>query len=190
MKRLLITDTSVLLNLLATECAEEILAASDCQFLVCKNVLDEALILRDRETLKVVPVDLTDLLAKNLLQVVDLETDEEFELLADYSALMGKGGQGEAMCFALSEGRDLPVAIDDERAVKRARRRFPKIVSITTPSMLRQWESKSQIPPEKMKTILLRIQRWANYYPGASHPDYDWWQATLARSVSDLPPQA
>ncbi len=179
MKSLLLTDTSVLLNLLATQCVEEILLGSEWQFLVCKSVLEEALILRDRETQEVVSVDLSELLTKKLLQVVELETDEEYELLTDYSALMGKGGEGEAMCFALSESRSLPVAIDDERAVKRAKRRFPKIVALTTPALLQQWKNNSQIPRGKMKGILLLIQRWANYYPGPKHPDYGWWQSIV-----------
>ena len=58
MKQLLITDTSVLLNLLATHCPEEILSTVPYQFLVCLNVLEEALILRDRETQERVEVDL------------------------------------------------------------------------------------------------------------------------------------
>jgi predicted nucleic acid-binding protein len=177
MKSLLITDTSVLLNLLATQCAEEILSGTKWRFFVCKSVLEETLILRDRETQEIVPVDILDLLSKNLLQVVESETDDEYELLADYSAMMGKGGHGEAMCFALSESRSLPVAIDDERAVKRAKRRFPKIVTLTTPAILRHWVGNSQVSPEKIQGILLRIQRWANYRPGTNHPDYSWWQS-------------
>jgi hypothetical protein len=183
MKSLLITDTSVLLNLLATQCADQIISGSKWKFLVCKSVLKETLILRDRETQEVVSVDLSELFGKKLLQVVELETDEEYELLTDYSALMGKGGEGEAMCFALSESRSLPVAIDDERAVKRAKRRFPKITTLTTPAILQQWKNNSDISVVKMQEILLHIQRWANYYPGPNHPDYKWWQSIITLSI-------
>jgi predicted nucleic acid-binding protein len=179
MKSLLITDTSVLLNLLATGCIEEIIMGSKWKFHVCKSVLSEALILRDRETRDVVTLDLSELLSKQLLQVLALETDEEYELLADFSALMGKGGEGEAMCFALAESRSLPVAIDDERAVKRAKRRFSNLLTFSTPAILRQWEAKAQISTERMKETLVRIERWANYHPGPHHVDYAWWQNLL-----------
>jgi len=186
MKSLLITDTSVLLNVLASQCAEEILSGSEWKFLVCQSVLSETLILRDRETQEVVPVDLSELIAKKHLHILDLETDEEYELLADYAALMGRGGQGEAMCFALSESRSLPVAIDDERAVKRAKRRYPNIVTFTTPMILRGWEAKLQIPTTKMLGVLLGIQRWANYAPGLDHPEYVWWQTILAAKREEI----
>jgi predicted nucleic acid-binding protein len=184
MKSLLITDTSVLLNLLATQRAEEILSGINWQFYVCKNVVEEALVLRDSETQEIVAVDLSALVTKKLLQVLELETDEEFELLADYSALMGKGGYGEAMCFALSESHSLPIAIDDERAVKRAKRRFSSVRVLTTPEILKQWQADASVPQATIRTTLLLIQRWASYYPGPKHPCYDWWSSTLAEDMS------
>jgi predicted nucleic acid-binding protein len=180
MKQLLITDTSVLLNLLATHCPEEILSTLPYKFLVCQNVLNEALILRNRETQESVEVDLSALIAKSHLSVVELETEDEFELLVDYSALMGKGGHGEAMCFALCESRSLPIAIDDERAIKRAKRRIPNILTVSTYSILQEWQVIGNVASDRMKETLQQIQRWANFHPGPNHPAYSWWSGILA----------
>jgi hypothetical protein len=179
MESLLITDTSVLLNILATDCAERILTDSGWQFSVCESVVAETVVLRNRETRESRPIDLSPLLHNGMLQMLALETDAEFELLVDYSALIGRGGETEAMCFALAEGRSLPVAIDDERAVKRARRRFSGLATITTPEILMRWQERTRVPPEEMSILLQRIHTWANYLPGRNHPCHKWWHTVL-----------
>jgi hypothetical protein len=182
MESLLITDTSVLLNILATDCAQRIFTESGWQFSVCDSVVAETLVLRNRETEENRPVDLSLLLHSGALQMLALETDNEFELLVDYAALIGRGGETEAMCFALAEGRSLPVAIDDERAVKRARRRFPGLATVTTPEILVRWQEMKGVPPEEMGVALQRIYTWANYFPGRNHPYYKWWQTVLVKA--------
>lgn len=182
MESLLITDTSVLLNILATDCAQQIFTESGWQFCVCETVVTETLVLRNRETQESRVVDLSPLFHNGALQMLKLESDAEFELLIDYTALIGRGGEAEAMCFALAEGRSLPVAIDDERAVRRARQHFLELSTVSTPEILMRWQEKKKTSREKMCTVLLRIQTWANYFPGPNHLCYKWWQEVLLQA--------
>jgi predicted nucleic acid-binding protein len=171
----LITDTSVLLNLLAAGCAEEILAGSGREFLLCKAVAAETLVLRNRETQESHPIDLAPFIEKGLLKICELSGDQEFELLVEYASLMRRGSEGEAMSFAIAESRSLPVAIDDERAIKRARKRNPSLKTVASTTVLRKWQERQNIPANRMREILMRIRLWASYCPGEYHPDYEWW---------------
>ena len=93
MRTILITDASVLINLVASGAASEILSGCGMGFQVCTEVIAEVKILRDRETGEEHPIDLEPLFAANLLTRIEPETDEEFELLVDYSALLRAGVQ-------------------------------------------------------------------------------------------------
>lgn len=175
MDPVLITDTSVLLNLLATGQAERILRGGPWRFQVCPAVLAEARMLRHRETREEREVDCRPLVEAGLLAVVEPETDEELELLVDYTGLLGRGSDGEAMALALAESRGAAVAIDDERAVRRARQRWAGLVVVTTPAILRAWQVAAGVGHGEMRTILGLVRDWACYAPGASHPDAEWW---------------
>ncbi|HTI71807.1 MAG TPA: hypothetical protein VMF06_17660 [Candidatus Limnocylindria bacterium] len=180
MERALITDTSVLLNILATEHAENILEDSGWNFSICKAVLGEALVLRNRETQESLPLDLTPHIQSGRLTVCELAGESEYELLVEFASLMGRGGDGEAMSFAIATSRSMPVAIDDQRAVKRARQRFPALTTLTTTDVLMAWQQRHGISATAMGRQLQRIQTWACYYPGQKHPAYEWWKSCLA----------
>jgi len=180
MDQALITDTSVLLNILATGCADEIFGDAGWSFSVCRAVLKETLLLRNRDTQECCPADLAPFVERRLLTVLEIAGDAEYELLADFTALMGRKGDGEAMCFALAESRSLPLAIDDERAVKRAKQRFQELTVLSTPDILQSWQRIMKLEAQRMGGVLKRIQTWANYFPGSRHPAYAWWQSQLA----------
>lgn len=176
MPTLVITDASVLLNLLASGAAEEIFGQSGLDFAVCPSVVNEARLLRDRETGDEYPVDLEPLFKSNALRLVSPETDEEWELLVEYTATLGRGSDGEAMCFALAESRSYEVATDDDRAIKRASRRFGSFKTLGTIEILMRWQQRNAISPERMSTLTGAISRLARYRPGPSHPSFAWWE--------------
>jgi hypothetical protein len=171
---ILITDATVLINLVASGIPEKILGGCGWEFHVCPDVLVEVKLLRDRETGEEHPIDLHPLFTKGLLIVVQPESDEEFELLVDYSALLGQG-KGEAMCFALAEARNLPVAIDDTRAVRRACRRNPGVITLDTLKILKTWQEKTENSDEAVGVLLKAIYRYARYRPAPDHQEYEWW---------------
>lgn len=171
---ILITDASVLINLVASGMPAEILGGCGWEFHVCPDVLDEVKLLRDRETGEEFPIDLSPLFTAGLLTPVQPESDEEFELLIDYSALLGHG-KGEAMCFALAEARSLPVAIDDARAARKACRRNPDVMTLDTFQILKTWQQRAGKTDEAVGALLKAIYRYARHLPATNHPEYEWW---------------
>lgn len=176
MPTLVITDASVLLNLLASGAAEEVLAQCGLDFVVCPNVVDEVKTLRNRDTGDEHPITLVPLLSSGALRLVRPKTDEEWELLIEYTAELGRGSDGEAMCFALAESRGYEVATDDLRAVKRACRRFGGFKTLGTIEILMIWQRRHGVAADRMRTIAESISRLARYRPGPLHPGFGWWE--------------
>jgi len=177
MGQIIITDASVLLNILASGKAGEILQGVDQQFVVCPSVVNEVKLLKDQTTGEVIPVSLAPFIDSGVLQLVEPETDEEFDLLVQWTSDFGLGGDGEAMCFALAQPRHYSVAIDDRRAIGRAERFYPDFTIIGTTSILIQWQKLNQIPRNIMETILKSITERARYTPSKNHPDKSWWDS-------------
>lgn len=175
MGTILITDASVLMNLAASGVAAEILSGCGMDFKVCPDVIREVKILRDRETGKEQAIDLEPFFATGLLERIEPETDLEFELLIDYAALLG-AGDGEAMCFAVAESRGHPIAIDDERAIRRAKKRNPNFETLGTLEILTLWHERNGMADERVGQLLQSIFRYARFRPAVSHPHYAWWQ--------------
>ena len=174
MGTILITDASVLINLVASGAAEDILAGCGMEFKVCPDVIREVKILRDRETGEEHAIDLEPFFAAGMLERIEPETDLEFELLIDYAALLG-AGDGEAMCFALAESRGHPIAIDDERAIRRAKKRNPNVETLGTLEILIMWQERNGVADERMGKLLQSIFRFARFRPALSHPHQGWW---------------
>lgn len=180
-QEILITDASVLINIVASGIPEEILGGCGWKFHGCMDVISEVKLLRDRETSEEHPIDLGPFLTAGLLKLVQPESDEEFELLVEYSALLGHG-KGEAMCFALAEARDLPVAIDDVRAARKACRRNPRVITFDTFQILKAWQQRAGKTDEEVGGLLKAIYRYARHLPAMNHPEYDWWNRCYGAS--------
>jgi len=180
---ILITDASVLINLVATGSAEEILSSCEWKFHVCSDVVTEVKLLRDRETGEDHPIDLGPLFAADLITLIEPESDVEFELLIEYSALLGHG-KGEAMCFALAEARDIPVAIDDVRAARKACRRNAGVITFDTLQILKRWQQRAGKTDEALGAIFIAIYKYARHQPSNDHPEFEWW-IRCCKTLSD-----
>ena len=175
MGTILITDASVLINLVASGAAGDILSGCGMEIKVCPDVIREVKILRDRETGDEHAIDLEPFFAAGMLERIEPKTDSEFELLIDYAALL-VSGDGEAMCFALAESRGQPIAIDDERAIRRAKKRNPNFETLGTLEILILWQELNSVADERMGQLLQSIFRYARFRPAATHPHHEWWQ--------------
>ena len=171
--KLLLNDSSVLLNLLAADCLSSIAVATGWQFAICPAVQDETKKLRDPHTGEMAEVDITPHLTSGLLQVLDLSGDEEQTLYVEQSIVVD---DGEAMSIAIAAHRQLELAIDDKQATNQTRRTFPQVRIWSTPEILKHWTEISHIDAEVLREAIYRIETRSRYFPSKSHPLAEWWR--------------
>jgi predicted nucleic acid-binding protein len=170
--KLLLNDSSVLLNLLAADCLAELSADLQWQAVICSAVRDEVKKLRDAETGDMAPVDIGPLLASGLLQVVEVAGDAEQALYIEQAIVVD---DGEAMSIAIAACRGLDLAIDDKQATNHARRTFPGMKLWNTPEILKLWVETASVPRERLQKVIRLIETRARYFPPRSHPLAAWW---------------
>ena len=172
--KILLNDTSVLLNLLAADCLHRLSTDADWQFAICSSVRDEAKKLRDISTGEMVNVDITPYIEAGVLQVLDLLGADEEEIYVEQSMVMD---DGEAMSVAIATCRDFELAIDDRKAVNHAKRKFPHLHFWGTPEILKHWIEISDVSAADLKKAILMIESRARYFPGRGHALAAWWTA-------------
>jgi predicted nucleic acid-binding protein len=169
----LLNDSSVLLNLLAAECLEQIAADTGWQFAICPAVRDEVKKLRDFHTGEMIEVDLTPHIASGLLHVLELAGEKEEILYVEQSIVVD---DGEAMSIAIAASRRFALAIDDKRAGNHARATFPEIELWSTPEILKRWHEVGRIDSDTLRQAISLIETRARYFPARSHALASWWQ--------------
>lgn len=172
--KILLNDSSVLLNLLAADCLASIAAATGWQFAICPAVRDEAKKLRDAGTGEMVDVELTPLITSGLLQLLELSGDEEQTLYVEQAVVVD---DGEAMSIAIAAHRHLELAIDDKQAANHARRRFPQLHLWSTPEILKHWSDTGSVHVQTVGAAIRLIELRARYFPARTHPLADWWRS-------------
>lgn len=165
-----VTDADVLMNLLASECLEEILATLRVTLIVPPTVSNETIYLEGVEQGSGrVPIDLSPLEAAGLISVPRLEP-EELDLVVELATTVD---DGEAEVIALAVARQLTMATDDRKARRVAEGRSVSLVS--TPELLERWHNASGVPSARVGKALRSIERRSRYRPAAIHPLHDWW---------------
>lgn len=172
--KILLNDSSALLNLLAADCLASIAAATGWQFAICPAVRDEVKKLRDAHTGEMVDVDLAPLLSSGLLQVLELSGDEEQTLYVEQAIVVD---DGEAMSIAIAAHRHLELAIDDKQAANHTRRTFPEIRLWSTPEILKHWFEVGGVKAGDLREAIRLVEARSRYFPAKSHPLAGWWGA-------------
>jgi predicted nucleic acid-binding protein len=172
--KVLLNDSSVLLNLLAADCIATIADATGWQFAICPAVCDEVKELRDTNTGEMVEVNIAPVIASGLLQMLELSGDEEHTLYVEQSIVVD---DGEAMCIAIAASRHLDLAIDDKQAANHTRRTFPEIRLWSTPDILKQWADDGLVDASVLREAIHLIENRARYFPPKSHALAAWWRA-------------
>lgn len=169
----LLSDSSVPLNLLAADCLEHIAADTGWQFAICPAVRDEVKKLRDFHTGEMIEVNLIPHIASGLLHVLELSGEREEILYIEQSIVVD---DGEAMSIAIAASRMLALAIDDKRATNHARATFPEIKLWSTPEILKCWHEVGRVDSKTLHQAILLIEARARYFPRRPHPLVTWWQ--------------
>lgn len=128
--RLLMLDASVVINLLATERAWEIVTCQGMRPAVTPQVIAET----RRCPVTKRPFDQVQhpLRTSPNVEVLSL-SERELELFVELAAELG---DGEAASIAVAKERALPLALDDRRARKLASSRYPDLELIWTTQLL------------------------------------------------------
>lgn len=171
--KVLLNDSSVLLNLLAADCLTRIAAVTGWQFAICPAVRDEAKKLRDLQTGEMVEVDITPHIVSGVLQVLEISGEEEQTLYVEQSIVVD---DGEAMSIAIAAHRHLELAIDDKQAANHTRRTFPEVRIWSTPEILKHWTDVGNVEAKVLGEAIRLIESRSRYFPARSHPLADWWR--------------
>ena len=148
--------------------------------MVCILAKKESLFLRKEDDINEhKTIDIDDLVNQGVIKICDCETNDEQELYVNLAAILD---DGEAMSLAIALSRNWHIATDD----KKARRIFKENNSkndflISTTDLIRVWSENENIPDSEIKSILLKVERKANFRPPKSDPNLQWWNDILSK---------
>jgi hypothetical protein len=174
-----ILDACVLINLLASGRAQDIMTDSRYQFGICSVVKNESIYLRATDSNappEEVKLDLH--VESDSLVVYELSGDAEKELYIDFAAELD---DGEAMSLALAHARGFAMASDD----RKARRVFigevpdPKRL-LSTSQILKEWSEIAGLDPAELKQVLFEVSRRGRFYPNSGDNYFEWWSKVMA----------
>ena len=173
-ERILVIDTCVLINLLATGEIEKILRIAAQKSLICSAVKKESLYLRGEDpAADPEAIDLFPLVAKGVLAFCQVETPNEEQLYVNYASELE---DGEAMTLAIALTRNWELATDERKARRLYKETAGNDKALTTTSQLiRDWVEAEDIADEHIKLVLLRIERRAHYRPPNWDSNNEWW---------------
>lgn len=171
--RLLLNDSSVLLNLLAADCLEEIVSETEWEIAICTAVRNETKKLRDTDTGEMVTIDIEPLIASGIIQLIEMDDENEPTLYVQQASIVD---DGEAMSIAIAANRGLELAIDDKQALNHVKRTFPNVQLWTTPEILKHWSDTADVTIERLRDAIVNIETRSRYFPAKSHILANWWR--------------
>jgi hypothetical protein len=171
-------DTCVLINVLASGRAKEILTSSRYSFGICTVASKESVYLRAIDpNAPPEAVELDPFVKSKCLTVYGLSGDVEQTLYVDYAADLD---DGEAMTLALAFSRGYTVATDDRkgRRIFLAETRDATRL-LSTPQILRKWSENARLTAGELKRLLLEISHRGRFSPRSDDPEFTWWSKAV-----------
>lgn len=163
-------DADVLMNLLATDRLEEILAANGVRGILCPRTRTESVYLNPRS-----PdgerqiIDLGPHITAGALAEAELDEQETATFIRFAAAV----DDGEAQVLAVGRHRGLTVATDDRRARNVAAREGIGLLS--TPELVLRWAERSGRRAEEHRQMITDIEIRARFRPRLSDPSRQAW---------------
>ena len=178
---LLLLDAGCLLNLCATGRLREIAEVLPYQLCVAGYVAEqEALYVRRAGPTDVeeaqIPVDLSPLYEKCLMQLMCLEDSSEEATFVNLAAHLD---EGEAIAGALAFHRGCSVATDDRKARRALGQLNPPVKLVSTLQLLKHWKEEAAAPQDELTRALADMQAGASFIPGPRDPLYRWWLSAV-----------
>jgi hypothetical protein len=173
-----ILDACVLINILASGRAQEILTGSAYRFAIGAVVSKESVYLRASDpNAPPEAVELDSLVDAKCLAVHELSGGREQTSYVDYAADLD---DGEAMTVALALSRGWIMATDD----RKARRIFLQDTGnagrlLSTAQILKGWSLAAKLSAEELRGLLVDVSRRGRFSPRSDDPDFDWWSRAV-----------
>lgn len=174
-------DACCLIDLLASGNAEAILRSSGFTWQLPSAVQGEVQFVRQYDparpgkTVKV-PVDLSPMIASNLLKICSPQTQQELNQFTHFATMFRS--DGEAMCLALAETRHWIIATDDRRAIRIAQKAGLTVLSC--PEIVKAWANATNPDRATLNSVLQDIQVLAQFIPNSAMPHSDWCAKQIA----------
>ena len=161
--RPLVVDASVWFNLLATRQLDAVLTAASCECLAPEPVVQE--VKRDPVSGAHFTRSSHPLRVSSLISVVDLTVDEVDLFLSLVSAPAAESlGDGEAAVIAVAKLRGGAAAIDDGKARRVLRTRFPDVEVIMSADLLRLPQVLEHLGPDVARDAFDDAVRYARMH--------------------------
>jgi len=169
----LLLDSSVLINVLATNREHEILRIFPAGAGVCVAVEAEALFLRgEQPTDPPTRILLAPLIEGASLRQHDLRDSVEMNTYVELAADLD---DGEAMTLAIAHHRRFAVATDDRKARRIANELWKDLVLLRTSDIIYEWVRCARLENSMIRAALRRIENIAQYRPANDDPLREWW---------------
>ena len=172
MRRILLLDACVAINLAATADLERIADALQLTFAMVSQAAAEVGHLRDIVDGRVVltPIDLSLPATSGRFLMLKLERKES-ALYLDLAALVD---DGEAATIAVAIRRGLDIATDDRRA--RALCQERKLNEpVRTTALLHDYAEAAHLTDHEIRAALASVRDRASFQPARNDPDVKWW---------------
>ena len=176
---LLLLDACAVINLYACGHMSDILASTSTSCGIVTQVRREALFVRrggtGEDARDQVSIDLEDVVARHLLQVVPDASEDELNTFIDLTVDLG---DGEAMTAAIALHRGYTVVTDDRVARRVINGRIPTMASL---ELIKRWADERNVPRDVIATALVNLRQRGSYLPARTHPLRPWWDDLFNR---------
>jgi hypothetical protein len=164
-------DACCLIDLYASGCMIEILAAIPCAVAIARYVFEqEALSLPDLSS-----VSFEQTFQAVQARIVDLDSEAEEMAFIDFAAAFG--ADGEAYTCAVAVQRNWAVATTDRKVIRLLQVEFPAITVVSTPMLVYNWANAAYPQADAVRQAIYNIETHAHYRPRRMDPLFEWWQA-------------
>ena len=172
LRRKILLDACVAINLAATGSLDHIANTLQVTFAIAAQAAAEVGYLRDISGGQAVltPINLRQFEHDEIIEILEL-TPAELGLYIELAALVD---DGEAATISIAIHRHLDMATDDRRARRLCQERH-LAEPLRTVSLLRAYADAAHLAGDQIQQIVASIRDRASFQPSRSDPELKWW---------------
>lgn len=114
-------------------------------------------------------------IAKDLLTVVDFESENEKDSFVNYAEILGDDCESATCAIAFHRG--WAIATDDKKAIAFIQQGAPYLQILSTPEIIKHWSEEAGIDSSTLHDALNAIRVNGRYLPPKNDPLRSWWEA-------------